>query len=446
VQARKKVDVLISGNGPAALAVAWEAMCLGLAVLMISHREDAYLRVQRIHLAVVYRKYLLRMLSKNSILNQADDKFISELILNMTLTIKDIERYMRRRLEELNQENQLIEFLYHSRLDVVNCEQGIATVINLVDSDLELIEVEYEFLIGADGASHHAANVFNQCATKETISYISVKSPGHRYHGNFYITIKRQDGGILNIPDESHMMGIQSLVYGDQPLDVLYYLMFNPSSHHRSQMKSVKCNFISELPRPLYKLIKSHNIIAESVMLMYLKKIISNLFKDKELNNGELIISIVKPSQKHGVQKDKLKFVAFKTGMLEANKAAVKEGNTYFVVLGDAFRTPEYHVGHGLNDALWQASNINDIFSNKGSDSSLNYFSLLCKRSLDPYRDAIEVLIHNKQGFLKIVKINAAEQKKFLRKAELITFFAKQREKEQVPTQQPANEIRNHYL
>ncbi len=440
MQARKKVDVLISGNGPAALAVAWQAMCLGLTVLMISHREDAYLRVQRIHLVITYRKYLLQMLDKNSVLTEADEKFIGELIGNMTLAIKDIERYMKRRLEDLNQKNQLIEFMYQSQLESIDCEQGVALVRGLEDE-----YIEYKFLVGADGASHHAVNVFNQCAKNEKIEYTPVESPSHRYHGNFYITIKRRDGGVLNMPHENYMMAIQPRIYDEQPADALCYLLFNASSYCQSLMRSVKCNFIGELPRSLYKLIKSHDDSSEAVTCMYLKQIISNLFENEELNNGELIISIVKPSQKHGVQKDKLKLIAFKAGMIEANKAVVKEGNTYFVVLGDAFRTPEYRVGHGLNNALWQASHITDIFKN-GLVSSLINFNLLCKGSLDPYREVFDLLIHDKRKFLEIAKVDAAEKNQLLSEAKLITFFSDRREMEQIAAQQPTDEIRNEYL
>src|SRR5438046_10751776 len=107
MNSRKKVDVLISGNGPAALAVAFKAIKCCKSVLMVSDKKDEYLRVQRVYVDHYNRMRLLALSNADSILNEEDEKIIHSLIHNMTLQIKDIERYMKRRLNESNNKTNL---------------------------------------------------------------------------------------------------------------------------------------------------------------------------------------------------------------------------------------------------------------------------------------------------------------------------------------------------
>ncbi len=420
---RTHVDVLISGNGPGALATAWEAMRQGKSILMVANREDDYVRVQRVFLDRTTREYLIGMLTADSIIDQVEEKFLHELTHKVTIAIKDIERYIKRRLDELNEKNGLINFIYNAMIDSIDSGNGIATIGET--------QIKYRFLIGADGVSHHAANLFNQSTESNKIIYESIASPAHPYHGSFYVLIEREDGDALKLPEEGHQIGIKTVVHEMQSADYLCYLSLDMMSFSKSDEKSVKCNFVSELPEALYQLIRSHDEKSETEALIFAKKIIEAFFEEHKIENDELKISIVKKSTKHGSQKDNIKLVAFETELVQANTAAIREGETVFLLVGDAFRKPNYQLGHGVNDALLHARSTEDIFKREEIDSidranmdvELQYHTRRCVYHSEQWIQMTAALSANKNQFIEGLKIKMPNMIKDIKEKPYLSYL-----------------------
>lgn len=356
-----KSRIVISGMGPGGLAAAWEAAKRGYHVTIITDRSDKFVRVQRVFLDDKSVNYLRGMQSAEAKeLERLDKKLFDDVPY---VAIKDVERYIQRRLAEFPP-NQITYHL-QSQLSDIDMGQGqctIQTLSTLVEKEGSSV-VEFDFIIGADGGKHHAANLVG-------CEYEPVQSPAYVYHGSFYLTIEKEDGTEFGLPKDNP--GYISFIKKkddetkeeDWPLCAV--LVIDLRSYDKYKYKKTKANLVSEMPKEIFERIKLNPSSEKTrdVMHDYIQHCATEcLGKIGKENNFK--IQIVAPSKKYGVQKDKLKAQVFEVDLMKAKKAAMAKGAKSFILLGDAYQQANYQVMHGMNDSLLHAEWIGQLISNK---------------------------------------------------------------------------------
>jgi hypothetical protein len=162
---------IIPGNGPAALLAAWQAAVLGNKIQIISKHGPDYLRMNRVFLTFESRLFLLNLLSATDFA-QADEndlRFIKDLLHSYTLGLKDIERFIKRRLD--TDFSSQITYVYHSTITAVDMNGKEVKIQSTMDEAASM-SLPFDYLIGADGTHHSLANIFNACYPEQAISYI----------------------------------------------------------------------------------------------------------------------------------------------------------------------------------------------------------------------------------------------------------------------------------
>lgn len=372
----EKYNTVISGAGTAALACAWELINRGKRILIVNNRKMIFTRVQWVTLYPHSREYLLSMLQKNGVLRELksptddeDIKFVLEILQKSTIAIKDIERFIKRRLDELNAHSN-ITFLGESQITSINLNTG---VVKIRSSEEKSIEKQFLFddVIGADGVMHHAANILNKDAKQQLISYSAIAQPTHRFHMSANVTIKRTDEEKLELPKTQ---AISSFRYGLWGMSLDIYAKSFVG-------KKIKSSFAGEIPVETYQSIKQYNKNlfdeklknqAEINAINFIQYCIQPYFDKAKLNrNTELKVELVKPSKKYEIEKNKLKLQAFKTDLYRANIGGVEVAGRRFILAGDAFSSPNYQFGNGVNHAFSHARKIGKI--NDGSMTLYQY-------------------------------------------------------------------------
>lgn len=334
------------------------------------------MRVQRVYLTDDSRDFLFSMLHgrNHHLMEELDQKFIKELLESATLSIKDIERYIKRRIDEIQAAGGLnVSYAYKAKLSNINMLEGKATLQIEDDKGKGKVKVkektyEFNYIVGADGHNHHAANVYNASSAKK-IKYKKDISPKTKNNISLYITIESKDSkDSLQIPkDKSFLFAAKDALF-------LYAISLDLHSYEKSKHQKIKCSISAEIP--IYLKGKS-----DAELLTYLRPLVTKYIHTVSKNNENLQIHII-PSKKSGLQKDKLKFQHFSIEVEQAIEAAVRDekSSNYFIGMGDAIRSPVYHFGHGVNDAFLQAHWFSAILLNQLSIKQYNnYCSIQAK-------------------------------------------------------------------
>lgn len=412
--------------GPGGLASAWEAAQAGRNVLIISNRADDFVRVQRVLLTPENKEYLASMLRKEHAgkqkqIDPLDIKFAKELVNNVTIAIKDIERYIRRRLDNLP--GGRVSYQFESELSEINLKKGECTIQALRPNTKPKIEeiggetkedskprvVSFDVLIGADGARHHAADVVNNQYQSPVIKYSQIESPEHPYHCSCYLTLERKDGKEIMLP-KNKFLTFRMTIPGDgeeKEQNMSCFIVFDLNSYQNNKGKKVKFGFSGEVPKELVDDIKNRNDSEKAAekVLNYIRVVLEKRFAESHINNEDLVVNFVKTSQKHGAQKDNLKFQIFQMNLQEANKVVLEEEGNRFILVGDAYRQPNYQFGHGVNHALEHAQLVKKLIS---GEISLDDYSEECQK--------LSASITDQTSFFK--KLPVQEQNEMLREFE----------------------------
>lgn len=125
----------------------------------------------------------------------------------------------------------------------------------------------------------------------------------------------------------------------------------------------------------LKQLVEQHT----QITLTYVKRAAADYTGIKE---DDLKVEVT--ASKKLVAKDKLKILTFQGGSKRAQKAAMNLNNHGFYLIGDAYFTPNYALGHGLNDGLQAAallgqapgSSYNEQSYTNASEHIVNYNKL----------------------------------------------------------------------
>src|SRR5579862_6022212 len=200
-------DVLISGMGPAGLTAAIELINSGKSVVIITNRSQQFLRVQGISLSEEKRKYLADMISTidKSIMTENDKKFLISLNQDITISLKEIEKFLYRQLLRHQTEGKSISLIFESELKQIDLKKGEATFGRIhadgQSTNHDLKSLFFTHLICADGKNRHALSLVEK-NTGKLINFTPDpnSSAHHVYHANVYVCAKRKDNKPFILP------------------------------------------------------------------------------------------------------------------------------------------------------------------------------------------------------------------------------------------------------
>jgi len=345
-------DVVISGKGPAGLSAAFALLKTGKNILLISDRDDDFVRVQKIRIDCYAAKKLLAMHNSSlkkeekiyQILQEAAHKNIGEYCY---IAIKDLERYLAGCINELQEEKSektgKLKTLHNTKITSVDLEKGLAQL------DSGEREISFRDLVCADGASHSTANLLKKADESPMFNYIPVNISANlpSCHVAGYLEIKATSGLELDLSE----IGKRNLIIKLED-NLSAYCMLDFVSWEKSGHKSIKCYVIAELSQQEYDYLtaeKDQNLLREKIMPFFHYWLAEFLIKYRE----ELEINIVKPSEKHGAAKDKMKCVLFQSNTKIADRPyVVSDSGHYAVLFGDAFGANDYRLGNGVLNFL----------------------------------------------------------------------------------------------
>lgn len=411
MNSRKDFDVVISGMGPTGLTVALAALKANKQVLLISDRAPGFTRMQNVFVDCPRRNYLRSMFQmppKKELPNEQDLKFVEEdlkffkeLNSHLGLGIKDIERFIFRRIQELPQ-YQNLSIQYEAQIQDIDMENGKVTISKTNSPSTSMpFEANFTYLIGADGYKHHALNVL---AAQNSLPHrdnpkIETSENVHQFHVTAYITLKRQDGKQLVMPNKHALAG----THGD---NYLYVIRLNKEKYEQSLGSTpLKLTVICELPKEIYLTKEKNN----DVIFNYVKNIVNQAFSEQQSENGELVIDISN-SRKYGFAKNRLKLLTFETSPMEYQRPFYINRDKYFIQAGDALINPDYRFGSGLILALMQADDIGKMFTDP--DNTPNLYEERCDVDFQSLQNAsaIGFFSNYQQQLAKKIEEGAEEQ------------------------------------
>jgi hypothetical protein len=384
-------DVVISGGGPVALASALEAIKLGKSVAMISDREielksedqkTVFSRGQRIFLDEQSRNQLLKLFPSHFKNNPDDAKFFEHLTNDITIKVRDIERFLFRRIDEMRQNDpKIIQFINNSEVKTIDLEKGEVTIggSKKVANSTEQRTLSFKYMIGADGVRHHAVNILNQgLLVKNQIQYKKIPAPKHPYHASVIVQIKLKDGSHIQLPPN------QFIEVATKNKDGKKYVSGISLNRKGKDGRTVKCVFGGEVSKELFDKIQYHNKNSDIQAKANIKKEVTDYIAKVVANElgvdaEELDIQFSQAKQSENStynqyqnSKAGLSLQAFETSLMKANKAVYEANGHQFILAGDTYRIPNYQFGHGLNHSFQHAKFIGSMLEGKMNAKEYN--------------------------------------------------------------------------
>lgn len=375
--------LLIVGMGPVGLIAAYEAARKGNKVMLLEKRNEADLAIRRqiIVLTPESKYQLIKMLRRNDLLDDHDLSFINSLAASNEIPIGKVQRFVMNRIMRLNDfplsGEKPIALQYLSTVEDVNLGEGRAT-IKQNQGDQVTREVTFGHIVLADGARAETLDKVNTSLgdkkiTRETPSHMS--HINETYHLSAAVTLSMKNGENIRLPAFDFVSSFMS--------HKLFFMRLDKKSHKTSEEKSVKMGFVGEIPKELFDDIKKieNNIInltkdkenakdidnlnkqinelttaRENLILGYVKKSAASYLKIPESDlNVKIKESIKTPN------KNKLKTLVFQGGSKKADKASVVVNGHGSFLIGDAFFSPNYALGHGLNDGMQATRKLRNV-------------------------------------------------------------------------------------
>ncbi len=356
-------ELVISGMGPAALMAACMAARRGKTVLLVGNRYADFVRVQGIHLRSYNSSLLLSLLREEleqindpyPEIHDGDKKFIEEIKANGTIAVKEVERFLWRRLAYLGS----VSVLKNAQFIAADLETGQA-LIEVREPELEF-PINFTYFIGADGARHHAATLIQDGERKALIEY-EQRYTSHG-HASAYFTVQ---GNQVVLPEKSFLVDYENN----------HLAMFSFNKRAAAQGK-LKCGIAAELPVQLLPRDSKQLCPEEEHNIKQYLEARARKFLGAE--DSKLHFEIEK-SKKHGAAKDKMKFTIFSVSIHRAKQAVVcgKNSQRLFALLGDAFQGAHYQGGHGLNDALSCAVGLGSLLNSFPTATMLAEYHQYC--------------------------------------------------------------------
>lgn len=349
--------------------------------------------------------------------NYQDLQMLCGLEKDISTSLKDIERYLKRRVDEAAKEHKInMEYLQHHQLERVNLTRGEASIFS-VQKKGSIKKVTFTYLLGADGSRHHALDLVNQGFNSPLIQHRKDEVQFHEHNISAYIRVKRKDGLTLVLPeivekleDDSEIKAVKEFYINNDGLVSIFGI--DRSSYIKSQKTSFKTNFVSEIPSNLIEFSSSGELTASDKenMISFIREKVTKALVEAGMQEAELEVSLVKPSRKHGLAKDKVKLLFFSAHPQTAEKSAVCSNGHYFILVGDAFRSAFYPLGHGAYDAISYGRYTGEVL--KGH--SIEEYNEICMELADKIREEVSKFQNEKEKALEEHKKNIREAEVYL--------------------------------
>lgn len=396
-------DLIIVGAGPVGLAAAYEAAKNNKKILIIEKRSEstAAIRPQVVVLEPARKTQLMNMIGQGEHLDESDISFLDSLSTSAEIKLATVQRFILNRIKNQGKSGAIapVEVLYETTLpqgkDKLDFKNGMATIsTNGVEKS-----VRFGHLVGADGASSSTLELVN--ATLKDSEKIARKTPKDMqhlegtYHLGAYVKISLKNGQEIQLPEKEFVSSFLENKH-DEGLteNQLYFLRFDKRSHEKSKKLFVKLGFIGEIPKHLFDEIQTlNNEISRlnagikklqeeeqngsfhQASLAHLKEQITAKKEQRQniaiayvrrsaadyLGFKESDLEVTITSSKKRPEKNSLKVLTFQGGSKQADKAVVQANGHGFYLIGDAYFTPNYPVGHGLNNGLEAAKLLGDV-------------------------------------------------------------------------------------
>jgi ankyrin repeat protein/2-polyprenyl-6-methoxyphenol hydroxylase-like FAD-dependent oxidoreductase len=369
-------DLIVAGGGPAGLACAIEAVKREQSVLIAEKRQFEYIRGQRIFLDENSRNYLLALLPINATHTPADQNFFKEITQNTTMRVRDIERFLAKRLDELAAEKGVsLERKEKSMVSQVSLQDGTLTLGNAKDTENPGTAYQFKNLVCADGFLHETANKIRDDKNESVFSYKDIASPKKPYHGSFYVTIETLNKKKINV-GELQFAETKTEMNGEGYLAGLSFTRSKPKEGEAPDLTKINCTFGGEIPKELYDQITAYNELSDDKrnnqtlanllkanVSEHMKTVIESHLARIGVSEQDIKVTIKagNPQKSNAAKKQRLKIQAFTTNLKEAEKAVHSEGGHTAFLVGDAYRTPNYQLGHGLNHAFQHAAQFGKV-------------------------------------------------------------------------------------
>ncbi|WP_118996646.1 NAD(P)/FAD-dependent oxidoreductase [Legionella oakridgensis] len=322
-EADSPADVAIVGLGPGGLAAAYKAAQKGLRVVAFTDRKD-YIRGQRLVVSEETEKFLREIRNPADPLDQV---FWDNYAKEGTLKTKDIEMYIYRKLETME------------NVTIVQATKGTEHAISAIKAGdgADYVELgtgeKYHFrhLLGADGARHGVADMVRDGLGKE-ISYADSKEQErHPYHA--VVQLKLKEGAAV---DEALKQ-----VRGTKVAKLGWMETFMPKCYVFPNKDLTEFYFAGEVPQSIFR-------ASEEDRPELLKQWAGAAIKEKYGVNIDDLEYRVTGNR----AEDALQATVFEMRMRQSQHSLIDVQAGKFARIGDARRTPNYNLGHGMNDAI----------------------------------------------------------------------------------------------
>ena len=341
-ESNSAADLAIVGLGPGGLAAAYHAASRGLNVLAFTDRND-YTRMQKVVLSIDVVRFLQNINNEQDI---EDQRFWALYHTEQYLRISEIEKYIYRKLVKL------------PNVHIVQLSKSSSAGIQSITSEKEttcfhLQSEQYYFkhLIVADGAHHNISNLLSSQLNANIFYADCNEQERHPYHA--IVQVKLRPGIQIDPEKATTRGGFIARLGWNQTFMPKFYIFTNANK--------TEFSFSGEIPEHIYH-------APEEQKPELLKQWAGAAIKEEYgVDIDDLTFPKADPDQK-----DSFFVSLFKIHLEKSSTALYPIPSGQVGIIGDARRSSNYILGHGLNDAIEGGITFSDCI-----DPNTNQFNRL---------------------------------------------------------------------
>ena len=324
-------QLTVIGLGPGGLSATIEAAKLGLRVVAFTKKQD-YVRGQRFKLAPNIMGFLDSLENTSDPL---DASFFDKMVEDNSIQVKDLEQFLRRKLEDFRDLVTIIELDDTNPITAIQHDSSQnANYLSLADGTRHY----FTHLIGSEGAKRTVANLV-KTGLEVPIEYQNCTQERHPYHASVQLFANKHKRTVTPLQSEADLGWPEHL---GEPAS---FVLTDHQGAVEPDTKIGKFSFAGEIPESIFT--------APEALRADLLKNWAILQIAKEYSEPALLQQLdFRPSQRYAKAKDKVKACAFTMHLSVCTQAAFKVQGGYYAPIGDARRTPNYTQAHGLHDAI----------------------------------------------------------------------------------------------
>lgn len=292
--------------------------------------RESYIRSQRINLNTDTEAFLKNHSNDKDPL---DIEFWKKVDRERSVQIKDVERFLFRKLTQYPN----VQIVTLKKPTIIN---HLAQSPNNTSHQIQLSNGQSYFchhLLASDGAKHQSANLVNQHFNKNINYHTTPLQERHRYHAAVQLSLLRKTA----LPSWTSPMGFikKMLAY----VKLGWSESYKPKYYVLANKDKSKFSFAGEIPEAIFR--EPDPDKKKQQLKAWASIAIREQFG---INPDHLSFRDSKKSP----AKNNFQATAFEMELQTSNTPIIELENGVFAQIGDARRTPNYFLGHGLNDAI----------------------------------------------------------------------------------------------